>query len=657
MLKHATLIFLIAMLLGAIGCDRPRRAKPNTIDEIRRIEDTRDERSTRLVKLMATGRPRIRLSALLAAGRIQSPAYLESLIAAAGDESAEIRRAALFAIGQLGLRQSSSVPVDALGAVRQAMNDADPLVRADAVEAFGKLGSAEISEELIAPLSDEDAQVRGIAAMAMFRCRFTPLWRGEVETPPQLPESATVALVDALRDEDAEVRYRAVYAFSRYGEPLAVNSLIERAADDDWRVRLFAVRGIGNSQPDETARAALVRSLTDARQEIRVEAVQALAGAGASELLPASCLTDSAYVVRAACAAGWSGGDDERSTEALEQLRNDPVLAVRVAALRAQVARGGKGLDRRLDAAAQDESWQIRAVSAGAGVKGRQRLKRARHGFEDSDSRVRTAALEGLAAVGGARSLLLRALAEDDLAVRGSAVAEIGAMQDTPGAELRGALEAAYQGSAGLEWIEVREGIVDSVKESPKAIELMREMLVDDAPSVRRKASAALAEHGIDIEPPPFAIGPSPYLRDRHASDPQVVLHMERGEIVIRCFAQEAPVHVAAFLDLVHQQFYSDLSWHRVVPNFVIQGGDPRGDGWGGAGFTLRDEIGRRRFERGSVGMPKAGKDTGGGQLFITHIPTPHLDGNYTIFGQVIEGLELVDAIEIGDKIIWAEVR
>jgi cyclophilin family peptidyl-prolyl cis-trans isomerase len=219
------------------------------------------------------------------------------------------------------------------------------------------------------------------------------------------------------------------------------------------------------------------------------------------------------------------------------------------------------------------------------------------------------------------------------------------------------ALKSAYRDSPGVEWVEVREGIVDGVKETPKAIDLMREMLVDDAPSVRRKAAAALAAHGIEIEPPPFAVGPSPYLHERPGSDPRVVLHMERGEIVIRCFAQEAPIHVAAFLDLVRQHFYSDLSWHRVVPNFVIQGGDPRGDGWGGAGFTLRDEIGRRRFKRGTVGMPKAGKDTGGGQLFITHVPTPHLDGNYTIFGQVTEGLELVDAIEIGDRIIWAEIR
>ena len=113
----------------------------------------------------------------------------------------------------------------------------------------------------------------------------------------------------------------------------------------------------------------------------------------------------------------------------------------------------------------------------------------------------------------------------------------------------------------------------------------------------------------------------------------------------------EAPVHVAAFLERVDSGFYDGLIWHRVVSNFVIQGGDPRGDGWGGDGESLRDEINTARYHRGAVGMPKAGKDTGGCQLFITHVPTPHLDGNYTIFGQVVSGLEVIDAIEVGDEI------
>ncbi|MDD5629298.1 MAG: peptidylprolyl isomerase, partial [Elusimicrobia bacterium] len=112
----------------------------------------------------------------------------------------------------------------------------------------------------------------------------------------------------------------------------------------------------------------------------------------------------------------------------------------------------------------------------------------------------------------------------------------------------------------------------------------------------------------------------------------------------------------AAFLHGVRSGLYDGSVWHRVVSNFVVQGGDPRGSGWGDAGFSLRDEISRLRFERGTVGMPKAGKDTGGCQLFITHLPAPHLDGRYTVFGRVTRGLDAVDRIEPGDRILKARI-
>jgi cyclophilin family peptidyl-prolyl cis-trans isomerase len=114
---------------------------------------------------------------------------------------------------------------------------------------------------------------------------------------------------------------------------------------------------------------------------------------------------------------------------------------------------------------------------------------------------------------------------------------------------------------------------------------------------------------------------------------------------------------VAAFVDRVREGFYDGTIWHRVVPNFVVQGGDPRGDGWGNGGVTLRDEINPLPFGRGAVGMPKAGKDTGGCQLFITHVMTPHLEGTYTVFGQVVAGMDVVDRIEVGDRIVRATLR
>ena len=129
-------------------------------------------------------------------------------------------------------------------------------------------------------------------------------------------------------------------------------------------------------------------------------------------------------------------------------------------------------------------------------------------------------------------------------------------------------------------------------------------------------------------------------------------METDRGRIVIELFADETPVTAANFLSLARDGFYDGLTLHRVVPGFVIQGGCPRGDGWGGPGYSIPCEVTARPYERGSVGMALAGKDTGGSQFFITHSPQPHLDGRYTLFGRVKEGMDVVDRIQPGDRIV-----
>ncbi len=104
-------------------------------------------------------------------------------------------------------------------------------------------------------------------------------------------------------------------------------------------------------------------------------------------------------------------------------------------------------------------------------------------------------------------------------------------------------------------------------------------------------------------------------------------------------------------MTLARKGFFNGLQIHRVVPNFVVQDGDPRGDGEGGPGFTIRDELNERPFLRGTVGMALSWKDTGGSQFFITHSPQPHLDARYTAFGQVVNGMDVVDRIQQGDTI------
>jgi cyclophilin family peptidyl-prolyl cis-trans isomerase len=129
------------------------------------------------------------------------------------------------------------------------------------------------------------------------------------------------------------------------------------------------------------------------------------------------------------------------------------------------------------------------------------------------------------------------------------------------------------------------------------------------------------------------------------------VIETDRGVLRLRLLPAEAPLTVAAFLDLVDRRFFDGHRWHRVVPNFVVQDGDPRGDGWGGPGFTLRDEVNPVRYHAGTVGIALSGPDTGGSQFFITHSPQPHLDGTYTVFATVVAGTAALAAIAQGDAI------
>ena len=126
----------------------------------------------------------------------------------------------------------------------------------------------------------------------------------------------------------------------------------------------------------------------------------------------------------------------------------------------------------------------------------------------------------------------------------------------------------------------------------------------------------------------------------------------EKGKITLLFFPHEAPFTSISIAKLIDEKFFDGLDFHRVISNFVIQGGDPTGTGYGSPGYTIRTEVSHLKFETGYVGMASAGKDTEGSQFFITHSPQPHLDGRYTVFAKVIEGMEVVNKIQEGDKII-----
>jgi cyclophilin family peptidyl-prolyl cis-trans isomerase len=174
---------------------------------------------------------------------------------------------------------------------------------------------------------------------------------------------------------------------------------------------------------------------------------------------------------------------------------------------------------------------------------------------------------------------------------------------------------------------------------------------------VRREAATALEKLGL----PRPAIGPVATARTgpvyaqilSQTDRPRLVeVATTRGSFRIRLDCPQAPLTCLSFLQLAGQGYFDGLTFHRVVPDFVVQTGDPRGDGWGGPGFALRDEINRQRFGRGAVGMALSGPDTGGSQFFIALSPQPHLDGGYTVFGQVEGSDSVLDQIRQEDGLL-----
>jgi len=211
-----------------------------------------------------------------------------------------------------------------------------------------------------------------------------------------------------------------------------------------------------------------------------------------------------------------------------------------------------------------------------------------------------------------------------------------------------------FKAPRDMETIQAILAAIDSLR-NPAAVPFFKEQLQNPFPPVRRMAARALRRMNVTV-----AETPAPPSKDLTRWDfpeidpntrPRVQIKTSKGIFVIECYPKKAPVNVANFIYLVQEKYFDGLYFHRVVPGFVVQGGDPRGDGWGGPGYSIPCEYNDIPYLRGTVGMALAGKDTGGSQFFITPLPQPHLNGRYTVFGKVVSGMDVVDRLLIYDQI------
>jgi cyclophilin family peptidyl-prolyl cis-trans isomerase len=285
--------------------------------------------------------------------------------------------------------------------------------------------------------------------------------------------------------------------------------------------------------------------------------------------------------------------------------------------------------------------------------------------LKDQDARVIPSVLRALVAAKApdVQRILADHLKADDFVVRAAAASGLAEIKATAAAP---ALIDAYGATTGDSTYVARAAILTALNtlDPASARPLLEAALHDRDWAARVKAATLLRDQGVADSA--MAMRPAPARPMDDAGwrallapqfSPHAFIETDKGTIEIELAILDAPLTVANFVELARKGFFNGLAVHRVVPDFVVQDGDPRGDGEGGPGYTIRDELNQQPYLRGTVGMALDWKDTGGSQFFITHSPQPHLDARYTAFGHVVNGIEVVDRMQPWDVIrrvqIW----
>jgi cyclophilin family peptidyl-prolyl cis-trans isomerase/HEAT repeat protein len=618
-----------------------------------------------LVVLVRDAEPRLRRRAALAIGRVRLKDGVQPLVGTLSDTDPDVRAMAAFALGLIGDSSAEAALVPLLA-------DAAPLVRGRAAEALAQLGAA-ASAAAIGTMVAEYARSAPIKAMPP-----------DDETVPAAPEAeafklgvfalvrlrAFEPLAGALLDGGRPVTswWPVAYAFQRIDDRRAAAPLLELLRGPGRYTRAFAARGLGALREASMAKPLLDLLDPSAKSglEVTVSAIRALAQLGAADAVPAlvrigsDAGTHPNVRLEVVTALGRLGSTD--ALPLLQDLLTDNWPALRIAAMEAAAAVDQQSFVFVLATMEPDRDWHVRAALAGilGTLAPEISTDRLRSMLEDQDKRVHTAVLAALVRQNAPEvgKILLQRLGDPDFVVRANAATHIGKLKLEGGAA---ALREAYKAGLPDSAYAARAAALDALATygAAEAAETIKSALADKDWAVRVRAAELLSklEPGFDAESairPAPGTPPAPY-DDPTLLGPEVSPHVfidtAYGTIELELAVLDAPQTTRNFMNLTRKGFFNGLEVHRVVPNFVVQDGDPRGDGEGGPGHSIRDELNERPYLRGTVGMALDWRDTGGSQFFITHSPSPHLDARYTVFGRVVNGMEIVDRIKVGDVI------
>lgn len=658
----------------------PKPAQAAFEQKMRSILQLEDQRQLRgggadLLALLTDGEARIRRRAALAIGRVKLADGVGPLTPVLqSDADPEVRQMAAFALGLIG--DASAAP-----ALTTALGDADAMIQGRAAEALGL-----IAHQAAAP---------AVAAMVSAHLKAGAL---EGVTPDDLayPKPAAAEAVrlgvyalvrlgayDALAGavlDNGRPRSRwwpIAYALQRINDARAAPALMELLKGEGQLTRAFAARGLG--QVKAAGAAAPLLAIIDNAGEataVRIQAVRAVALIGDSGAAPAmrrlilAPKTDQNLQLEAVTALAQLRSAD--TTELLIDLVSAPWPAVRGAALRALAANDVDTFMSAISGLDPDPHWSVRAsLAATLAELGRERAQAPLTAMlRDADQRVIPPVLAALAKIGAANAAteLAARLTADDPVVRAAAARGLATLKSPAAVPL---LVEAVKRAQGDGLYVARTAALDALAalDPDAAKPVLTTALADRDWAVRVRAAEHLRRLDATADVSSMRPAPAPPAPELAAVEtfinppysPQAYIDTARGTIQFELAVLDAPRTVANFIALVRRNYFRGVQLHRVVPDFVVQDGDPRGDGEGGPGYTIRDELNQRPYLRGTVGMALDWPDTGGSQFFITHSPQPHLDARYTVFGQVVGGMDVVDRLQQWDTIdrirVWDGVN
>jgi cyclophilin family peptidyl-prolyl cis-trans isomerase/HEAT repeat protein len=684
--KHVLLAIsaILVALAGAASAQNRHRSESIALPILQRIVQAEDERrwDDVLRALLSNRNAAIRKRAALAAGRIGNEDSIPSLTTLMkNDADPNVRAMAAFALGEV---ESVSAAEALIQVVKDNKEQGE--LRARALEALGKIAAA-LPQEQQARQRELGAVIRDALEVEATRSgnQLTVLL-GVTAALRSRPANAGPTLAKFLSSPDARVRSDAANALARLRLKDG-NEQLRRLVDTDRdpNVRANAARVLGVTEDKESFQSLLTRATSDVDERVRVSGIRGLAAlknANAAALLLSHITTNTNEILEIATTTGrlipqtdyhdaiyWFRSKNEKLKHTAPEIE---IAFARVAPAiyLAEIEKLNAPADWRAAAAianalaefaALPESVKTRselAATAEAQLRKLLAQKNIDYALPDVLRALATFKPRDL------QQVLTAQLQHADVIVRSTAADLLGELP--PSEEITRALVAAWPRAAADSLNDAALSILDSLgkQNSEAAKEPLKDALGSRDHLLRRRAVALLKTKGVgDLS---IHIGivqtrnkPADYRRalSRIGRKVTAVVTTTRGSFTIELLPSEAPLTVDNFVQLAQRNYYRDITIHRVVPNFVIQDGDPRGDGNGSPGYQIRCEINQVPYDRATLGMALSGKDTGGSQWFVTHAPQPHLDGGYTVFGRVVTGMEVVDRIERGDVVKSITIR